>query len=243
MENSFYIKNECYSKAHFEQALKFAINLSKGDSTTGRIVILVYTKKQYQLIQPLFSEKIIKQGVLSLDGVVFKFDTLKTYTPPSYGEKRDIVVIVGISPSDIQKLEDEYKIKYFIYVPWLMEECLSWLRAHVATEITSQEVLNPEYPINSTVLKAIDWLKATSFPNEGFHHPLDEDRLKSVSNALHEMNIPIEDESIIKYCHENGILYKAAYKMIDFFQKAKITRFRTRDNYKTDFFRERWQDN
>ena len=58
-----------------------------------------------------------------------------------------------------------------------MEECLSWLRAHTATEITSQEVLNPEYPINSTVQKAIDWLKATSFPNEGFHHPLDEDRL------------------------------------------------------------------
>lgn len=45
MENSFYIKNEYYSKAHFEQALKFAINLSKEDSTTGRIVILVYTKK------------------------------------------------------------------------------------------------------------------------------------------------------------------------------------------------------
>lgn len=241
MEKSFYIKNEYYSKADFEKALTFAINLFKGDFTIGRIVILVHTKKQYQLIQPLFTEKMIKQGALSSNGVVFKFDTLKTYTP-SYGDKRDIVVIVGISPSDIQQFEDEYKIKYFICIPWIMEEYLLWLRAHIATEIASQEVLEPEFPIESTVQKAIDWLKSTSYPNEGFHHPLDEDRLKSVSNALHEMSIPIEDESIIKYCHENGILYKAAYKMIEFFQKAKTTRLRTRNDYKTDFFRKRWQD-
>lgn len=243
MEKSFYIKNEHYNKVDFKKALKFATNLHKEDSTIGRIVILVYTKNQYQLIQPLFSEKTIKQGALSLNGIVFKFDTLKTYTPPSYSDKRDIVMIVGISPSDIQKFEDEYKIKYFIYVPWILEECLSWLRAHTATDITSQEVLKPEFPIDPIVQKAIDWLKSTSFPNEGFHHPLDEDRLKSVSNALHEMNIPIEGESIIKYCHENDILYKSAYKMIEFFQKAKTTRFRTLNNYKTDFFRERLQEN
>ncbi len=242
MENCFYIKAEQYNKTNFEKALKFAINLHKEDSTIGRIVILVYTKNQYELIKPSFSDKMIKQGALSSNGLVFKFDTLKTYIPPSYGDKRDIVVIVAISPLDIEKLEDEYKIKYFIYVPWNMKECLSWLRAHTAIEIASQEVLNPEYPINSTVQKAIDWLKDTSFPNEGFHHPLDEDRLKSVSNALREMNIPIEDESIIKYCHENGILYNAAYKMIEFFQKAKTTHLRTRNDYNTDFFRKIWQD-
>lgn len=241
MEKSFYIKNECYSKVDFEKALKFAINLFKEDSTIGRIVILVHTKKQYQLIQPLFTEKTMKQEALFSSGVALKFDTLKTYTL-NYGDKRDIVVIVGISPSDIQKFEDEYKIKYFIYVPWIMEECLSWLRAHTATEITSQEVLEPESPIKPTVQKAIDWLKSTSFPNQGFHHPLDKDRLKSVSNALHEMNIPIESESIIKYCHENSILYGAAYKMIEFFQKAKTTRLRPRNDYKTDFFRKIWED-
>lgn len=242
MEKSFYIKNEQYNKVDFEKALKFAINLHKEDSTIGRIVILVYTKKQYQLIQPLFPEKTIKQGGLLLNGIVFKFDTLKTYTPPSYSDKKDIVMIVGISPLDIQKFEDEYKIKYFIYVPWILEECLSWLRAHTTTEIESQEVLKPEFPIDPIIQKAIDWLKSTSFPNEGFHHPLDEDRLKSVSNALNEMNIPIEGESIIKYCHENGIQYKAAYKMIEFFQKAETTRFRTQNNYKTDFFKKRWLD-
>ncbi|MCD7849299.1 MAG: hypothetical protein LUH63_05895 [Parabacteroides sp.] len=175
-----------------------------------------------------------KQGAISLEGIVFKFDTIKTFSPV-HGEKRDIVIIVGISPLEIRKFEDEYKIKYFVYVPWNIEECISWLRAHSATEILSQKKLEPHNPIDKKVEKAIDWLKGTSFPNEGFHHPLDEDRLKSVSNALHELNISIEAESIMKYCHENGILYKAAYKMIDFFQKAKTTRLRTRDNYKTDF--------
>ena len=238
MEKCFYIKTEQYSKGNFEEALKFAINLFKEDSTIGRIVILVYTKNQYQLIQPPFTEKTIKQGALSSNGVVFKFDTLKTYTP-GYGNKRDIVVIAGVSPLDIQRIEDEYNVKYFVYVPWNMEECISWLRAHTATEIISKEVLEPQSSIDPTVQKAIDWLKSTSYPNQGFHHALDEDRLKSVSNALHEMNIPIEAESIIKYCHENGILYEAANKMIEFFQKAKTTRFRTRNNYKTDFFRKR----
>lgn len=43
MEKCFYIKTEQYSKGNFEEALKFAINLFKEDSTIGRIVILVYT--------------------------------------------------------------------------------------------------------------------------------------------------------------------------------------------------------
>lgn len=241
MEKCFYIENEYYSKENFEKALGFSLKLLKKDSTIGRIVILVQTKNQNELIQPLFTKKMVKQGAISLDGIVFKFDTIKTFSP-TYGDKRDIVIVVGISPLEIRKFEDEYIIKYFVYVPWNMEECISWFRAHSATEIVSQKISEPQNPIDKRVEKAIDWLKDTSFPNEGFHHPLDEDRLKSVSNALHEMNISIEAESIIKYCHENGILYEVAYKMIDFFLKAKTTRLRTRNNYKTDFFKERWQE-
>lgn len=86
--------------------------------------------------------------------------------------------------------------------------------------------LGQQHIIDPYVKKAIDWLKSTSFPNQGFHHPLDNCRLKSVSNALREFNALIEYESIVYYCHQNGILHEAAYKMIESFQKAKTPHFR-----------------
>lgn len=50
MEQCFYIENEQYSKESFEKALGFSLKLLKKDSTIGRIVILVQTKNQYELI-------------------------------------------------------------------------------------------------------------------------------------------------------------------------------------------------
>lgn len=237
----FYIENKQYSKTDFEKALEFAKNVLTEDSEIDRIVVLVQAKNKYNLIRSLSTPKSLEKCFSSND-INIKFDTISTYIP-AHDNIRDVVIIVGISPLRIQKIEDEYKVKYLIYIPLNMKECISWLREHEAIEISTNKKLEPQFPIKSNVKKAIDWLKETSFPNEGFDHPLDKDRLKALSNVLYELDIPIEGESIIKYCHEIGISYESAYKIRYFFQKAKTIRFRINNNKTLDFLRKMlWDD-
>lgn len=235
MEKCYYVENQQYSKEDLIKSLGYAIHLNNEDSTIEQIIILVYTKNQFVLLNSIFSEKDLKKGIYKQNGVIFKFETIKTYKP-SYSGKHDIVIVVGVAPSDIKNIENEFSVKYLIYVPWNINECISWLRAHNAEGITTNVVLKPESEINPILIKAIDWLNDTSYPNQGFSHPLDNNRLKSVANALNEMKISIEEESIIAYCHEIGILYNSAYKIIEYFQKAKNSSFRTDKNYSLDYF-------
>ena len=67
--------------------------------------------------------------------------------------------------------------------------------------------------------------KATSYPNEGYHHPNDEDRLKSMANAINYYNIPFEHDALIHYCINHGLLFEAAQKTVEYFEKASNREF------------------
>lgn len=75
--------------------------------------------------------------------------------------------------------------------------------------------------MDERVVNAIEWLKATSFPNEGYHHPLDENRLHAMANALAHYNVPLDNESVEHTCMHHGLIPSAAKKTADAFVNAK----------------------
>jgi hypothetical protein len=200
-------------------------------------MILVYTKGQNQLIIPPFTDRLIRKDAYRYnDEISIKFDTVKTLKTYYNSNGRDILIMVCVPPVQFKEIniEEEYGIKYLLCVPWIIEKCKSLLAGHEAIDIDTNNILKP-HPINHETTVAIDFLKSTSFPNSGFYHPLDEERLKYVSNILSKMKINIEEDAIIKYCHDIGIFYGSAYKIIEYFNKAKNVHFRTTCTYALDF--------
>lgn len=235
MDKFFYVENVHYSEDDLLKATKYALKLYSNNSEINRIVFLVNTNSQFEFFKPLFTSQQIKQGRANIEGFSFYINTIKTYTPNSLARdnEKDILISICVSPKDLQKFEDEFGIQYFIHIPWNINESLPWLKSHNAIEIESKIKLTVDRMLDIRVKNAIDWLKATSYPNQGFLHSNDEDRLKSAAKTLNKLNVEIDPEAIIEYCQSNNILYKAAYKMIDYFIKAKSTQFKTSGTYST----------
>ncbi len=45
---------------------------------------------------------------------------------------------------------------------------------------------------------AMIWIKDMANPNEGMTHPLDDDKLKSIANAMASLNVVIDDEVVFE---------------------------------------------
>lgn len=52
------------------------------------------------------------------------------------------------------------------------------------------------FNVDERVINAIEWLKTTSSPNEGYHHPNDENRLHIMANALAHYKVPLDHDGV-----------------------------------------------
>ena len=81
--------------------------------------------------------------------------------------------------------------------------------------------------VDDRVAHAIEWLKATSNPNQGFTHPLDLKRLKQMANALSHYGVKLSYDGIMHYCINHGIWDNEGAKMIaDYFSKAQTKKYK-----------------
>lgn len=56
------------------------------------------------------------------------------------------------------------------------------------------------------MLKAsLDWINSIAFPNAGFSHPNDENKVKCAARALDKMGVMINNQEVIDYCHTLGM--------------------------------------
>lgn len=94
---------------------------------------------------------------------------------------------------------DKSRVKYWIIVPWLMDENRSFLEVHKAVDIETGMALEVNCELDDRVKHAIEWLKSTSYPNECFLHPNDEERLKQMSNALSYYDVPLTYDVVVNY--------------------------------------------
>lgn len=240
MEQLYYLNHERFEKGDTTKAFKFAVKLINENKDVDTITFLVYQQNQYAtfLGEMRFTPQQIKAHAFNVDGLKVQIHTVKTYNPNYIfaGEpKRELLIAVGVPPKDLEQFVDKNRVKYWIIVPWVINENEQFLRVHEAINFETGERIEMQYEIDSRIKGAIEWLKATSYPNEGYHHPLDENRLKSMANAIKQLKIPFEHDSLLHYCINNGLTNDAALKTIEYFEKAQQRKFHVDGDYDPQF--------
>ena len=231
MEYLYYLNHQHFTSGDTRLAWNFAKTVIKENKDVDTVTFLVYQQRNYEtfLGEMNFSPKAIREHGFTLDnGFKIQIHTVQTYRPSLYfvnEPKRELLIAVGVPPKDLEQFIDSSRVKYWIVVPWTLDENMSFLKIFNAVNIETEEKLTTNFAIDDTVKKAVLYLKATSYPNEGYHHPLDEKRLKSIANAITTYNIPFDTDSLIHYCYYNGFTFDAAKKTAEYFGRAKNRRF------------------
>lgn len=240
MEQLYYLNHERFEKGDTTKAFQYAVKLIKENKDIDTVTFLVYQQNQYEpfLGEMGFTAQQIKTHGFNINGLKVQIHTIKTYKP-NYrfaGEpKQELLIAVGVPPKDLEQFIDKSRVKYWIIVPWVLSENVQFLHVHEAVDFENGEKIVMQCEIDTRIKGAIEWLKATSYPNEGYHHPLDENRLKSMANAIKELNIPFEHDSLLHYCINNGLTNDAALKTIEYFEKAQQRKFHVDGGYDPQF--------
>lgn len=235
MKTIYYVNAKQYNKDCLISAISNAISIAKADEEVKQIIIVVPTKSQFNLLTSVFSIKTINQKCYHTDeiNVGFRFETVKTL--PSYSSCKVILIPLCLSQKDLIKFEDEWSFCYWIVVPLLYSELESWLKVHSAIDVATNKPIEANFSIDEKIQNAIGWLKATSYPNEGFIHPLDLNRLKCMSNAIAQSGLSVDYDAIFHYCLNHGIWHKGGRKIAEYFVKAQTKKFKTDGNYSFKF--------
>jgi lysyl-tRNA synthetase class I len=187
------------------------------------ITVLIPTLNQVRLLNILFDKSLLKQRKFTLQDIEFHIETPETYKAIPENE---IILSIVVKPNVLEKLEEKSNFKFLVVVPQTMDEVLTYLKCHHAEDLESGDVLDVDNELDDRIIKAIEWLKETSHPNSGFTHPLDKDSLKGLSNAIANLNVPFEKETVIEYCINHAINLSSANKIAESFSKAKERLFK-----------------
>lgn len=222
-----YLNHERFQDGDTKLATRYAAKLMKDNTALKTITFLVYSKNQYNpfLREMQFSPKDFKTHGYPLKDGKLQIHTVKTYNPDYLFEGREpseVLIAVGVPPQDLIGFEEKSDIAHCIIVPWTLDENREFLSVYEAIDIETGEVYPRPATADKRIANAIGWLKWTSYPNEGYHHPNDAERLHQMANALKRYNVPVEYSSTV-YCGlHNGLLPSAARKTADAFVRAQL---------------------
>ena len=161
-------------------------------------------------------------------------ESLKTYSASC----PHILIPILLSEKDLAKYEDDYNALIWVAVPHSISQMENWLKIHSAVNIETGQTIEWTAVIDNRVINGIEWLKATSYPNEGFVHPLDLNRLKCMANALATNQVSVEYNSVLHYCITHEINHKGGRIIADYFVKAQARKYKTDGNYSIVFLTE-----
>lgn len=226
----FYLNRERFEKGDTTAALKFALHLAKQDKDINTISLLVLQQQQYEPFLGEIGFKPIhyKNHEANITGYKIQIHTVKTYNPEYRFQghpQSEILIAVGVPSRDLIRFEDYSNIKYWIIVPWLLKENKEWLSIFEAEDIETTLPLSLPNAADERIANAIGWLKKTSYPNEGYHHPSDEDRLHQMANAIKHFKVPFDYASTVYCALHHGLIPSAARKTAEAFLRAQSRAF------------------
>ena len=240
----FYLNRNRFTKGDTTKALKFALNLAKKDEGIDTITLLVLQQQQYE---PFLSEIGLKpihykNHMVKIADYKLQIHTVKTFNPDYQIQghpQSEILVAVGVPPKELIRFEDFSNIKYWIIVPWLMKENEEWLSIFEAEDIETGQPLAAPNAADERIVNAIGWLRETSYPNEGYHHPTDEDQLHQMANAIKYYKVPFDYASTVYSALHHGLIPSAARNTAEAFMRAQSRAFDVkRDHYDLSFLKE-----
>lgn len=93
------------------------------------------------------------------------------------------------------------------------------------------------------MLKAsLDWINAIAYPNTGFVHSNDENKVKCASKALNKLCIEINKAEIYDYCIELGMPHESIEKILDWFSRPKGLRLKYGMTFSTSDLKKIWKE-
>ena len=239
-----YLNHEHFLSGDTKLAIQYASRLMRKDNALKIVTFLVYTQHQYEqfLGEMGFKPNDYKNHGYALKDRRLQIHTVKTYNPDylfAGREPSEVLIAVGVPPTELLHYEDKSNIAHYIIVPWVLDENREFLSIYEATDIETGEQYPKPIDADERIVNAIRWLKATSFPNEGYHNPLDEDRLHQMANAIKHYKVPIDYTSIVYAGLHNGLIPSAARKTAEAFMKAQERKYAIKhDNYGLPFLKE-----
>lgn len=91
------------------------------------------------------------------------------------------------------------------------------------------------------MLKAsLEWINAIAFPNAGFVHPNDENKVKCAARALDKMGITIHNHKVIDYCRTLGMPQESIDKIVDWYGRPKSLRLKDAMKFSTKDLKDLW---
>lgn len=225
-----YINHERFQKGDTKLATRYALQLMREDKALKTVTFLVYTQHQYEpfLGEMGFSASDYKHhGGVMKDGK-YQIHTVKTYNPDylfAGKEPSEVLIAIGVPLVELLRYEDKSDIAHCIIVPWTLEENREILSIYEAKDIETGEKYPKPNAADERIVNAIGWLKWTSYPNEGYHHPNDEMRLHQMANALKKYKVPVEYASVVYCGMHNGLIPSSARKTADAFVRAQTRLF------------------
>ena len=91
------------------------------------------------------------------------------------------------------------------------------------------------------MLKAsLDWINSIAFPNAGFSHPNDENKVKCAARALDKMGVMINNQEVIYYCHTLGMPQESIDKIVDWYGRPKNLRLKDAMKFSTKDLKDIW---
>ena len=225
-----YLNHKQFQPGDTKLATKYASQLMREDTALNIVTFLVYTRQQYEpfLGEMRFTPNDYKNHGYPLKDGKLQIHTVKTYNPDylfAGREPSEVLIAVGVPPIEFLRYEDKSNIAHCIIVPWTLEENREFLSIYEAKDIETGECYPRPEDADDRIMNAIGWLKATSYPNEGYHHPLDEDRLHQMANAIKRFKVPFDYASTVYAGMHNGLIPSAARKTAEAFMKAQSRKF------------------
>lgn len=243
-----YLNHYHFKEGDTKLATRYAVQLMKEDKALKTLTYLVLSQHQYDpfLGEMGFSAKEIKaHGCPFKDGKI-QIHTVKTYDPDylfAGREPSEILIAVGVPPEVLIRYEDKSDIAHCIIVPWTLEENREFLAIYEAVDIETGSTCPKPEEADVRIVNAIVWLKRTSYPNEGYHHPNDSMRLHQMSNALKKYHVPV-DYAATMYCGlHNGLIPSAARKTAEAFVRAQSRLFAVERDTNYAFLKQMMEEN
>ncbi len=238
MEQLYYLNRERFEKGDTTEALNKVIERIKANHDVDTVTFLVCQQNQYEsFLGELGFNKRQTQAHGFYDGnLKIQIHTVKTYSPSNAlvsDTKYELLIAVCVPPKELEKFIDASRVKYWVIVPYNMEENERFLQVFQAINLETNKQISINYQVDERIKMFIGWLKDTSNPNTGYIHPYDNNRLKSVANVIKQFRIPFEHDAIINYCINNGLTFIAAKITVECFEKAQKRKFPTDGAYDT----------
>ena len=79
-------------------------------------------------------------------------------------------------------------------------------------------------------------------PNEGMTHALDDDKLKSIANAMSSLNVDVDEDLIFEEGRALRICDESIEKIIEAFKRAQKLRFCTKNKFPVEFLERRLRE-